>query len=85
MSNALYHDESGVSLLVSSIMEKINNYQQIVNQLEITEDDIAKMESPQVKKTASTQKKKAKEVEKKIEEEDIDLPFFVSEEEVYHS
>ena len=42
------------------------------------------MESPQVKKT--TQKKKAKEAEKKVEiEEDIDLPFFVSEEEVYHS
>lgn len=34
MSNVLYHDVSGVSSLVSSIMEKINNYQQIISQLE---------------------------------------------------
>lgn len=34
MSNALYHDESGVSSLVSSIMQKIDDYQQIVSQLE---------------------------------------------------
>lgn len=34
MSNVLYHDESGVSSLVSSIMKKIDDYQQIINQLE---------------------------------------------------
>ncbi len=34
MSNVLFHDESGVSSLVSSVTQKINDYQNIVNQLE---------------------------------------------------
>lgn len=34
MSNVLFHDEGGVSSLVSSIMQKINDYKNIVNQLE---------------------------------------------------
>ncbi|MBO5289145.1 MAG: exodeoxyribonuclease VII small subunit [Spirochaetales bacterium] len=81
----LYEEGIKLSKYCNWKLSDVDQKVEIVNQLEITEDDIAKMESPQVKKTASTQKKKAKEVEKKIEEEDIDLPFFVSEEEVYHS
>ena len=81
----LYEEGIKLSKYCNWKLSDVDQKVEIVNQLEITEDDIAKMESPQVKKTTSTQKKKAKEVEKKIEEEDIDLPFFVSEEEVYHS
>lgn len=35
MVNSLYHDESGVSLVVSNAMNKINEYQEIISQLEL--------------------------------------------------
>ncbi len=34
MSNMIYHDESGVSSLVASIKQKINEYEDIIKQLE---------------------------------------------------
>ena len=80
----LYEEGVKLSKYCNWKLSDIDQKVEIVNQMELTEEDVAKMESPQVKKT--TQKKKAKETEKKVEiEEDIDLPFFISEEEVYHS
>lgn len=80
----LYEEGVKLSKYCNWKLSDVDQKVEIVNQMELTEEDVAKMESPQVKKT--TQKKKAKEAEKKVEiEEDIDLPFFVSEEEVYHS
>jgi hypothetical protein len=55
--------------------------------MDFTEADVKNMEKQSTgTKTASMAKKKTKAAEKKVEvEEDIDLPFFISEEEVYHS
>ncbi len=80
----LYEEGVKLSKYCNWKLSDIDQKVEIVNQMELTEEDVTKMESPQVKKT--TQKKKTKEAEKKVEiEEDVDLPFFISEEEVYHS
>lgn len=88
----LYEEGVKLSKYCSWKLSDVDQKVETVNQMEFSEEDAAKMEccqesklSSPVKKNTSNQKKKVKETEKKIEDEDIDLPFFVSEEEVYHS
>jgi exodeoxyribonuclease VII small subunit len=83
----LYEEGMKLSKYCNWKLADVEQKVEIVNQMDFTEADVKNMEKQSTgTKTASTAKKKAKAAEKKVEvEEDIDLPFFISEEEVYHS
>lgn len=86
----LYEEGVKLSKYCSWKLSDVDQKVEMVNQAEFSEEDAVKMEcnqeskASQVKKALSNQKKKTKEAENKPEE-DVDLPFFVSEEEIYHS
>ena len=83
----LYEEGMKLSKYCNWKLADVEQKVEIVNQMDFTEADVKNMEKQSTgTKTASTVKKKTKAAEKKVEvEEDIDLPFFISEEEVYHS
>jgi exodeoxyribonuclease VII small subunit len=83
----LYEEGMKLSKYCNWKLADVEQKVEIVNQMDFTEADVKNMEKQSTgTKTASTAKKKTKAAEKKVEvEEDIDLPFFISEEEVYHS
>lgn len=87
----LYEEGVKLSKYCSWKLSDVDQKVETVNQMDFSEEDAAKMEcsqenkTSQTKKTLSNQKKKTRDAEKKSEEEDVDLPFFVSEEEIYHS
>lgn len=88
----LYEEGVKLSKYCSWKLSNVDQKVETVNQMEFSEEIAAKMEChqdtgsfSQEVELVSNQKKKAKIAEKKVEEENVDLPFFISEEEIYHS